>query len=35
LPYIITLAIAMVACWIIVLSRSDGGHIPVVEAAME
>lgn len=34
LPYIIILAIAMVTCWIIVLSRSDGGHT-VVEAAVE
>ena len=35
LPYIIILTVAMVACWIVVLSRSDGGHSTVVEAVAE
>lgn len=35
LPYIIILAVAMVACWIVVLTRSDGGHTTVVEPAVE
>lgn len=35
LPYIIILAVAMVTCWIVVLTRSDSGHTPVVEAAIE